>query len=80
LMLANSPAPSKAWHYYQPDPGPAIAAGVLGFMAGAIIASQPRAYYAPQPYYYAPPVRYSCPPVWAPDDFGRYYLQQPACW
>jgi hypothetical protein len=54
--------------------GDALAAGIFGFAAGAILSgalSQPRYYYEPAPIYAAPPVTYGPGPV---------YYEQPEPW
>lgn len=60
--------PRYGWYGHRGyDRGAAVAAGVAGLAAGAIIGSalsQPRYYYAPPPAYYAPPqTYYYAPPI-----------------
>jgi hypothetical protein len=85
-MLAASVLPSAAWYrhgyydYRYYDPGPAIALGIFGAMAGAMIASQAPVY-SPYPYPY-----YMLNSSYDPYSFGPagcapgFYWNGQECW
>jgi hypothetical protein len=85
-IALSTATPASAWyrgHYYRHyDPGPAIALGMFGAMAGAIIASQG----GYPPYGYAPAYGYYPNSSYNPYAFGPagcaagFYWNGQECW
>jgi hypothetical protein len=71
----------QPYYGYSYDPGPAIALGIFGTIAGAAIASQGGWYaYGPPVYPVYPVYGARCSPVPIYDSWGNFAGYRTACW